>query len=902
VTFLFTDLEGSTRLWEEHRAEMHGALARHDEILRDAIETHGGVIVKTTGDGAHAAFASAHDAIGAAVDAQIALGAEQWGSTGALKVRMGVHSGHAEARAGDYFGPALNRAARLMSVAHGGQIVVSGATEELSRELIPEDVTLVDLGQHRLRDLGHAEHVFQVVHGDLVRDFPPLASVESYPSNLPQQVTTFVGRDAELDEVARALDDTRVVTLTGVGGVGKTRLALQTAAELLPRFRNGAWLCELGPLSDASGVPDLVATALSIERRADETTTDSLVASLRDRELLLVLDNCEHLIVPAARLVDAIVRSCPSVRVLATSREGLGVSGERLFMVRSLGVDDDDSNPTALLASDAVQLFVDRARDARGGFVATEDNAPAIAHVCRRLDGIPLAIELAAARSRMMSPREIARRIDERFRLLTGGSRTAVERHQTLRAAVDWSYALLDADERALFDRLGVFAGGFTFEAAEAVALDPGSNLDVVDGLGQLVDKSLVVAEEDADGGTRYRLLETIRQYALEHLDLAEVSDDVRRRHAEYYCAFVESGLSEFWADEARWARALDREIPNFRAALDWAIAIGDADVALRLAVQLGEFGAPRPRHTLTRWLGRVVAMPEAKGHPLRPHAAAWAAQGEATNAPTAVFAERVAAMDEVFAEAGIELTSVAHLSHGALALAMGDEEECIRQNTAAADIALAEDNAPWAALCIGLLANILVVLERFDEGIVRADQAMAIGRANRVRVMPAEVARAIALSQLGREGALEALEHAWEHALEQGNEPMSASVGTVLAEVLMANGDRERALDLYIVLVERPIETRNHILGYLTCISVGASLVSDDPASAAVLLGGASAFGRIAHGHRRRRVDEALEELQERLDADEFERATARGQAMTSEELLGFAAATLSRLRAIVF
>jgi predicted ATPase len=810
---------------------------------------------------------------------------------------MGVHTGHAEARAGDYFGPALNRAARLMSVAHGGQIVVSGATEELSRELIPEDVTLVDLGQHRLRDLGRAERVFQVVHGDLVRDFPPLASVESYPSNLPQQVTTFVGRDAELDEVARALDDARVVTLTGVGGVGKTRLALQTAAELLPQFPHGAWLCELGPLSDASGVPDLIATALSIERRADETTTDSLVASLRDRELLLVLDNCEHLIVPAARLVDAIVRACPSVRVLATSREGLGVSGERLFMVRSLGVDDDDSNPAALLASDAVQLFTDRARDARGGFVATEENAPAIAQVCRRLDGIPLAIELAAARSRMMSPSEIARRIDERFRLLTGGSRTAVERHQTLQAAVDWSYALLDADEQALLDHLGVFAGGFTLDAAEAVALDQGSDLDVVDGLGQLVDKSLVVAEEGTDGSTRYRLLETIRQYALEHLDSVGVSDNLRRRHAEYYCAFVESALSDFDADEPRWARALDLEMANFRAALDWAIGIGDADVALRLAVQLGEFGAPRPRHTLARWIARVVDMPEAKGHPLRPHAAAWAAQGEATNASVAVLAQRVAEMDEVFADAGLELTSVAHLPHGSLALALGKDDECIRHNTLAAELALAEGNPRWAALCFGLLANILVVLDRLDEGISRAEQAIAIGREHGVRVAPAEVGRAIALCELDRADALEALERALAYVVDQGNEPMTVTAGTVLAEVLISKGDRRRALDLYTVLVERVSETRNHILGYLTCMSLGGSLLSEDAEASAVLLGGTAKFDRVARGHRKRRLEMASAESRRRLGDDEFERSTARGLAMTIEELLAFARATLSRL-----
>ena len=581
VTFFFTDIEGSTRLWQEHPEAMKAALARHDEIVRDAIEGRGGSVVKTTGDGFHAAFAAAHDAIDAAVAGQLALAREPWDVTGPLRVRMGIHTGPAELRDGDYYGTAVNRAARLMSVAHGGQIVMSGAVEQLSRDSLPAVVTLADLGEHRLRDLGQPEHVFQVLHPELPAEFPALRSVETYPSNLPQQLTTFVGRDQELVEIAEVLDEARVVTLIGVGGVGKTRLALQVAAELLPRFGAGAWLCELGPLSDASGVADLVAVTLSVQPRPGETVTESIVGVLRDRQLLLVLDNCEHLVAPAARLVDAIVRACPGVRVLATSREGLGVAGERLMVVRSLAVPEDDAGVDGLVECDAVRLFVDRAADARHGFGVTGENVSAIAQICRRLDGIPLAIELAAARTRMMSPPDIARRLDERFRFLTGGNRTAVERHQTLRAAVDWSYALLDPDEQVLLDRLGVFAGGFTLDAAEAVAGDIESGGDVLDRLGQLVDKSLVVAEEDRGGASGYRLLETIRQYALEHLDATGVSDVVRRRHAEHYLTVARDAEAGLWTStEGESLRTVDREMANLRAAFDWAVGAGDADIA----------------------------------------------------------------------------------------------------------------------------------------------------------------------------------------------------------------------------------------------------------------------------------------------------------------------------------
>ncbi|HXY91420.1 MAG TPA: adenylate/guanylate cyclase domain-containing protein, partial [Acidimicrobiia bacterium] len=428
VTFLFTDLEGSSRLWEEHPDAMHEALARHDAILRDAIESHHGHVVKTTGDGFHAVFVTASDAVGASVDAQLGLAAESWGATGPLRMRMGVHSGLAELRDGDYYGTAVNRAARLMGAAHGGQIVVSLVTEELIRD---GAIELVDLGEHVLRDLARPERVFQVAHPGLEREFARLATMDAFPGNLPVQLTSFVGRDLELAAVAKVLEESRLVTLTGVGGVGKTRLALQVAAEVLPRFADGAWLCELATASDEVLLFQVVADALGVLQREGLSMADSVVEFLRDRDLLVVLDNCEHLLADAAWLASEVLQRCPRLRILATSREGLGVIGEQLVALASLPVPRSGGDVEVLAAADSVQLFVDRAAAARSGFALTPGNVVAVAEICRRLDGIPLAIELAAARVTTMSPAEIAGHLDERFRLLAGGRRRGVERHQT---------------------------------------------------------------------------------------------------------------------------------------------------------------------------------------------------------------------------------------------------------------------------------------------------------------------------------------------------------------------------------------------------------------------------------------------------------------------------------------
>jgi predicted ATPase len=437
------------------------------------------------------------------------------------------------------------------------------------------------------------------------------------------QVTTFVGRDADVVDVIEALEQSRVVTLIGVGGVGKTRLAVQTAAELLPRYRDGVWLCELGPLSEPGQVPDAVATALGVQQRPGQSITESLTTTLRAKELLVVLDNCEHLLDAAAEVVAALVASCPGVGVLATGREGLGVRGERMMMVRSLPLPGTSATTQEILAADAVQLFTQRAEQAGGGVDLDDETAATLAQLCRRLDGIPLAIELAAARTRMMSPQEIAGRLDERFRLLTGGSRTFVERHQTLRRAVEWSYDLLDERDRTVLDRLGVFAGGFSIDAAEAVVGDDGIDRhDVLDSIAQLVDKSLVVAEREHHD-TRYRLLETIRTYALERLDDCAATDTMRRRHAGWCAAFIaEASVGLQGPDEPAWLQRIHREVDNLRAALTWATGADDADLSLSLFGDLGfwHLQSRRLGYLLGPWATPVLATTGAKDDPRVAH------------------------------------------------------------------------------------------------------------------------------------------------------------------------------------------------------------------------------------------------------------------------------------------
>jgi predicted ATPase/class 3 adenylate cyclase len=594
VTFLFTDLAVSTRLWDLEPDAMQEALARHDEMLRGVVDVHDGRVVKGTGDGVHAVFATADSAVGAAIAAQAALGAEDWSVSEPLRVRMGVHTGVAELREGDYYGGAVNRAARLMAIAHGGQVVCSQATADLVRDALGEGVSLVDLGEHRLRDLSRPERVFQVCAPRLLEEFPPLASLDRFPGNLPSQLNSFVGREEELAALSAAVAASRLVTVVGVGGVGKTRLASQGAADLVADFPDGVWLCELAGADDAPSMDELVAVTLGVASRPRLDVRDSVVEFLGPKRLLLILDNCEHVIDAAAALAHEVVARCPQVQVLATSREALALDGERIVRVGSLRLPDGGGGGE-WSSSDAVQLFVERAADARPGFEVDDSNVEVIVELCRRLDGIPLALELAAARVGSMTAAEIAGHLDERFQLLAGRRRARVERQQTLRATLDWSYSLLDDTECRVFDRISVFAGGFTAEAAVAVVADGIGSWEVLDALARLTAKSMLVADAASDGVTRYRMLETMRHYAREQLIAGDDPELWWGRHAEYYGALArEIGDALLGPNELVWRRRLGSELDDLRAAVNWSLDRPDdlrcVRIVAALHVQAGQY------------------------------------------------------------------------------------------------------------------------------------------------------------------------------------------------------------------------------------------------------------------------------------------------------------------------
>jgi len=582
VTLLLADVEGSTHLWETQPQEMTAAFARLDRELSDLVAAHGGVrpVEQGEGDSFVVAFARASDAVVAALGLQLAPLAP-------IRLRIGVHTGEVQLRDdANYIGPTINRAARIRDLAHGGQTVLSGTTEDLVADVLPTDAWLTDLGRHELRGVPRPERVVQLCHPDLRNEFPPLrVSSTVVSTRLPVQLTNFVGRGPQMADVEKMLADNRLVTLTGAGGVGKTRLALEIAARLAPEFRDGVWYADLAPITDPELVPVAVARALGLPDQPGRSTMDTLLGFVRDRQMLVVLDNCEHLLDASAELVVALLGAAPGLTLLATSREPIGVAGEVSWRVPSLS-----------LADEAIELFADRARHARPGFAVSDDTAAVVGEICRRLDGVPLAIELAAARVRALSLTEILEGLHDRFRLLTGGARTVVRRQQTLRASVDWSHALLTEPERVLLRRLAVFLGGFDLDAAQAVA---GSGdvqrYQVLDQLTLLVDKSLVVAD-DTGGRTRYRLLETVRQYALEKLGESGEADAVRSRHRDYYTAMAAVLDAPAGRDYEQRLEQAEIEIDNLRAAFGWSRENSAIELALALASSLQPLWEARGR------------------------------------------------------------------------------------------------------------------------------------------------------------------------------------------------------------------------------------------------------------------------------------------------------------------
>ena len=615
VTFLFTDVEGSTRLWQEHPQGMGAAIARHDALLQTAVDAQGGYVFKSMGDAICAAFASAGGAASAAVAAQRALAAEPWGETGPLRVRMALHSGEAEIRAGDYFGPPLNRVARLLAAGHGGLILLSQTTHELVRGALPKGVFPWDLGEHRLRDLLEPERVYQLIVPDLESDFPPLRTLDARPNNLPLQPTPLVGREREVAATVAALrrPEVRLLTLTGPGGTGKTRLALQAAADLSEDFADGVFFVALANVTDPNALPAAVAEVLGVREEGTRPVQERLIDELAPKHVLLLLDNFEQL-ATAAPVVTTWLAAAPHLKLMVTSRVPLRLRAEHEQRVPTLGlpVRGAVTSPDQLNQYEAVRLFIARAQAVREDFTVTNENAPAVAEICHRLDGLPLAIELAAARSKLLPPQAMLARLERRLGLLTGGARDLPERQQTLRGAIAWSYDLLTPDEQALFRRLAVCAGAFGIDAAEVIAGAPGSGelgLDVLDGLGRLVDHSLLRQEEGAGGEPRFAMLATIREYGLEQLAASGEADEARQRHAAFFLALAESAASAFQRLEHQtWLERFEADHDDLRAALEWALG-REPETALRLAGALTDFWFVRGHLSEGRaWLERALA------------------------------------------------------------------------------------------------------------------------------------------------------------------------------------------------------------------------------------------------------------------------------------------------------
>lgn len=615
ITFLATDIQGSTELWERFPQTMPAALEHHEEILRSAVESRGGRVFKNTGDGLLSAFPAAPDALAAALAGQRALLAVQWATPEPIRVRMALHSGHAEARGGDYFGPPVNRVARILAAGHGGQVLLSQAVERLAAEEFPEGAALRDLGERGLKDLIGPERIFQLVTPDLPADFPPLRTLDARPNNLPAQTTPLIGREDEICAVRALLLDqgVRLVTLLGPGGTGKTRLGLQVAAELIDDYRDGVWHVNLAPVQDPAVLPATILETLNVVPEGDHSSLAALQAHLKDRELLLVLDNFEQ-IIEAAPMVTVLLRSARGLNVLVTSQAALRIQGEHEFPLAPLALPDPgEDDPDRLADNEAVSLFVQRARAARPSFTLNGENAAAIGTLTHQLDGLPLAIELAAARIKLFTPAAMLTRLERQFEFLTSSGRDRPERHRTLRAAIDWSYGLLDENERKVFQRMAVFDGGFTLESAEAVLTTPDESLDVVAALESLIDKSLLRLVEKGAGEARFERLRTIYAYATETLEQSGEADMWRRRHAEHFAQMAERVVPSGASDPATPGilRRLDQEIENLRAAMEWALGWCEASLAVRLSQVLPalwftgghlEEGA--------RWIERILACP----------------------------------------------------------------------------------------------------------------------------------------------------------------------------------------------------------------------------------------------------------------------------------------------------
>jgi predicted ATPase/class 3 adenylate cyclase/DNA-binding SARP family transcriptional activator len=906
LTFLMSDIEGSTRLWEEQPAAMSDALRRHNDLMRSAIEGSEGHVFKTVGDAFCAAFPTAADATRAAEAAQRVFVAEPWPEGATLRVRMALHTGECEERDGDYFGPAVNRVARLTGIAHGGQVVLSRATAEVVRDGLPSGLSLRDMGSHILKDLSRTENVFQLEIEGLPTEFPPLRSLNNPEllNNLPEFVSSFVGRDAEMVELVKLVSDNRLVTLTGAGGTGKTRLAVQVAAELLDGTGDGVWLVELARVTDSEAVPSAVASALGVAERPGRAILDTLVDVLGGQRRLVVLDNCEHLLDACATLVDSIVRHCSGIQVLATSREPLCIDGEIVYRVPPLSLPPEGALEQAdVVISGAAMLFVDRARSQLQGFVLEGDDWSIVASICRRLDGIPLAIELATTRLRSLSLSELDDRLEHRFELLTGGSRTALPRQQTLRALVDWSHDLLSEPERVLLRRLSVFLGGFDLEAVEAVcALGDLPKTDIFDLLASLVDKSMVIADGSGDTA-RHGMLETLRQYASERLHAVGWSEteQLLEAHSAHYVAYAYRAVPHLVGpSQGVWFARLDSEYANLRIAVEHLLHLGKPIEVLRLFgmtryFKWAEYGV---------WVVKVIdeALYQA-GDDLSPstRAAALLCKAHAAFddsvlarcASEALDAARAAEELALEAEAlGLVCLTASFRGEPAEGLEPGRDAVAIARRLK--DPALLGETLMHFGLAVQNTGDFPGAQAIFQEGLSVANRA---GDGFLAQIMLCNYG-----NSLLKEGKLIEARHQWEMALELNfGRKTSATIVANLGYISLLEGDRPDAQSKFLrALQEHCLHggTRDcayDILGFALCASL-----TGDAERAAKLHGGADAFldacgAEWESGFEKRLRDRDIVALRAHL-GDQFEILYDIGRAQRTAEIVELALGRLTK------
>ena len=863
VTFLFSDIEGSTLRWEKNAELMRSAFSRQESIMREAMNDYGGYVYKMIGDAFQVAFNTAREALDAAIMAQRALQNGAWGEIGPIKVRMALHTGVVEERGEDYVGPILNRAARLMSAGHGGQVLLSQATYELLRDALPEYVSILDLGEHRFKDLTRLERVYQVISPGLQPEFPPLNTLDAYPNNLPLQLSSFIGREREIEEIEQLLETGRLVTLFGPGGSGKTRLVLQVAAKVLHHFEHGVFFVDLAPISDPQFVPRTIAQTLNIQETASQSLVQSIKNFLGEKHLLLVLDNYEQ-IIETAPLVGDLLSSAPALKVLVTSRQPLMISGEQEYPVPTMEVPDLEhiESIRGISQYESVELFVKRAQSVRPDFEITDGNASAIAEVCARLDGLPLAIELAAARIRTLSPSQLLKRLQTRLAELRAGRRDLPPRQQTLYAAIDWSHNLLEEPEKELFARLSVFQGGRTIEAAEAVC-GHGLYVDILDGMESLTRQSLLFVKRGLDGEPRTMMLETIHEYARQKLfELGEV-EQIRRQHAEYFLGLVEQSEREFrGADQAAWSARLRSEFDNIRTALSWSFSGGEPQVGIRMAGALRDF---------------------------------WYFEGNFGEGWkwTTTALEKVDQADPKF-QAKL-YTTASHLAY----LYLGDHQRGVEWASMALDLYRDlgdEGNMGWAYIFLG--AHQMGFPERIKEGTVQCEQGLDLFRKYNDR--PGIDQALSVIGELARmEGDYERAGAAYEESLsinrELGDKHREALTLLNLAYISHYNEDYRQEEELIKEAMMLRLEFKSKYFTTI-CLDALASPIGakGEPERAAILLGASQALldgmgieRQIADQHEINRI---IASLHKQLDEITFEKAWTEGQAMSPDQAIAFA------------